>query len=213
MYLLLAIYGGLVSRWHGSGFDTFNPKIQNPLFKKLLKPLLLLINRSRKSIRNVFWALPFGLATYTVLSQSDITVLWLLLALSVLSFTSCLAGKGSGHGRIWNPYLPLDKSVEPEELEQNIVMEFISKKLSSYWYKVIALGVSGFLAVSGAALIIGTINPVYGLIIASGGVFGKIIGYLIGWKIPNIENGNEFGEIFTGVLSYLGLAIVLILSS
>jgi len=78
------------------------------------------------------------------------------------------------------------------------------------------LSVVGFAAVSGCAIVVGTINPLYGLVIAIGGMC-KFLAYGIGWGIypnytgkgiKNFNHSTEIGEFLTGVFAGLALGIV-----
>lgn len=185
MILLTSLVGALLSRWHGGGF-----------------PLL----KASKSVKNIIWAIPISAV---VVSSTLYEVNYLILTfMFILSLGLCIAGKATGHGRVWNPYLPLDLSKKPEELEKPLFWLFEKGILTSFWYKVAVLGLIGLASVSGPAILLLYFNPLYSLIIALGGLWGKPLSYLIGWKLTFIKNGNEVAEYLSGGIAYLGLGIV-----
>jgi hypothetical protein len=183
--LLISIVGAIISRFHGGGF----------------------ISGISKSLKNTLWATPFGVVTYLILLQNNVNI-QLAVGLSIMALTLCLVGKATGHGRVWNPYLPLNTEVKKERVEY--LISCLSKRIPDFWYKTLAMGLIGFAAVSGAAIVIGFVDPFLGTLIGLGGFIGKPLSYLIGWKLPFIEHGNEIGEYGTGLFAYfmLGLALV-----
>ena len=185
MIYLISLLGAVISRFHGGGF----------------------ISGVSKSLKNAIWAIPFGITTGVVLGQ-QVVPLATLIVLIVVSIILCIAGKALGHGRVWNPYLPLDTTVSPERVEHLIT--FLKGRIPDFWYKTIAMGLVGFAAVSGASIVISTVDPLLGILIGLGGFIGKPLSYLVGWKLPFVKHGNEIGEYGTGLFAYfmLGLALV-----
>lgn len=190
--VLAAACGAIISRWHGGGFKS-------------------VISYSNKTVKNIIWALPFGIASGIAL----FTVLpWYWAALGGLAaFGLCLAGKATGHGRVWNVFIPLKLTDEPEALEWPI--KWLIGRIPDTAYKMLAMGLIGFAAVSGAAIAFWYVNPLAGLFIAFGGFFGKVVGYMLGFARPDywddlpedLDEPNEIGESFTGWTAYLYLAL------
>lgn len=185
MIYLVSFLGAILSRFHGGGF----------------------ISGVSKSLKNTLWATPFGVVTYLILLQNDVNI-QLAIGLAIVSLILCLVGKATGHGRVWNPYLPLNTEVKKEKIEY--LISFLYNRIPDFWYKTLAIGLVGFAAVSGAAIIIGTVDPLLGTLIGLGGFIGKPLSYLVGWKLPFVKHGNEIGEYGTGLFAYfmLGLALV-----
>lgn len=184
--IIAGLIGSVLSRWHGGGF-----------FK------------SPKTIKNIVWSLPLGVASFIAL----VTVLpWYWATLGAwVAFGLCLAGKATGHGRVWHPWLKLDLTVKAERLE--FLVFWLHGKVSDFTYKNIALGLIGLAAVSGAVLAIGYVNIWAGLIAALGGALGKPIGYVVGFRLDE-ELGNELAEFVTGFFAYgfvtLGLLLAIL---
>lgn len=182
--IVMGIIGAVLSRWHGGW-----------LFK------------SPKTIKNIAWSLPLGIIAFFALL---IAFPWYWAALGgTLAFGLCLAGKATGHGRVWNPWLKLDLNVKPEALE--FLVFWLHGKVSDFWYKNIAMGLIGFAAVSGTALAIGYVNIWAGLIAAAGGALGKPVAYLIGFGRDK-ELGNELAEFITGFHAYSYATLGLLLA-
>lgn len=177
---VFGLYGAFVSRWHGGGFFS-----------------------APRGIKNTFWALPFGVVSYMALSIY-IPWYWSILG-GVIAFGLCFAGKSTGHGRVWNPYFPMNMADTPEKIE--FFTRWILNKVSDFWYKNICMAIIGFVAVSGAVFAVGWHDIWFAVIIAMGGGLGKSIGYLIGWK-QGIFEGNVAGELITGLCSFVTLGYV-----
>lgn len=188
LLLLTSFLGAILSRFHGGGY----------------------ISGVSKTLKNALWALPFSTVTYFYISNLGEPITTSVLS-AIVAFLLCLAGKATGHGRVWNPYLPLNTDVKQEKVEY--LISFLINRIPDFWYKCLAMGLIGFAAVSGAAISIGIFDPVMGLLIGLGGFLGKPPSYLIGWKQPLIKHGNEVGEYGTGLCAYfmLGLALERIL--
>lgn len=183
--------GGLISRFHGGGF----------------------VGGFNKSIKNIIWALPFGVIAYYC-TQS-----WLLC---LLCFTLCLAGKATGHGGGmdlgFNSKEP-NNGRKPEKLEYIIL--WAHPYLPRYVYDALLLAIVGFAAVSGLSLAL-LINgdAVNAAIIAVSGA-AKALAYMIGWVIypesegeghKDFNEATEIGEFLTGVFAYMGLGWLVVTS-
>ena len=188
LVVLMGIVGATISRWHGGGFKS-------------------VVKYSNKTVKNIVWAAPLGAMSLTAL----MTVWpWYWATLGALVATVfCVLGKATGHGRVWNPFVPLDLTEEPEKMEWPI--QWLQGRISDMSYKLIAMSLIGFAAVSGAAFAFGYVYPLAGVIVALGGILGKACGYLMGWELKRPLNSSpyedfdeptEFGELFTGLISY-----------
>lgn len=183
LVFIFGVLGALISRLHGGGFFKVN-----------------------RTVKNILWALPFGLCSFfAILPVTNYLVAGVI---ATISFGICLGGKATGHGRVWNPWLFLDLSVKAEAFEAPL--KFLIGKIPDFLYKTIALSLIGFGAVAGASFVIGYVNPIAGLIVASGGLIWKPIGYIIGFKIDK-EFGNEIAEYIAGAGAYWSLALGFIL--
>lgn len=150
-----------------------------------------------KTTRNLLWATPLSVVVFLC------TLNYYLFA---VSFVLCLVGKATGHGRVWNPYLPLELNKPPEKIE--LPFSWLQKYLRDFWYKSCMLSLLGFLTVSGAAICIWTVYPLYGFLIALSGLIGKPISYLIGWKLFG-KRGNEIGEYGSGLFVFFVVGLLL----
>lgn len=129
--LLFGLYGAFISRLHGGGWGIKLPKV----------------------LKNIIWAIPFGLCSiFAVLPHTSFFV---SVVIATIGFALCIAGKSTGHGRVWNPFTPINTLVEPEKLEY--VVFWLYGRISDFWYKIVAMGVIGFAAVSGAAIVVGCV--------------------------------------------------------
>jgi len=109
-----------------------------------------------KIVKNFAWALVFTIPIGIFCPA------WTLI------FSPLCLLKGTGHGRIWRPDLPLDLSKEPEKAEY--LLRWLYGRVSDYWYKVIAMALIGLAAVSGAVLAFAFTSPLAGLCVAIGGL-------------------------------------------
>lgn len=192
--ILFGLIGGVLSRWHGGGF----------------------IGGSPKTLKNILWALPFGLCSFFAVLPYTTNLVSILIGTTAIGL--CVAGKATGHGRVWNPFFPLDESKRPEKLEYVVLP--LRKFLPDFWYKFIAMALIGFAACSGAVFALGYVNVWSGCLVAIGGLL-KAVAYVFGRKFQFIfsDFGDEFdepteiGEFLTGFFAYtfLGLAVVQIL--
>ena len=190
--IISGLLGALISRWHGGGFQH-------------VKELLWLL-KLPKSYRNVVWALPFGIITFIVAFQQ--VNVWIASLMALIAFGISIAGKATGHGRVWNMYTPIEETTKPEEIERCVVLLWLKGRITDFWYKSIAMGLLGFWATGGASLLIFIFNPLVGIVLGIFAGLGKSIGYMIGWKlIPN--KGNEVGEYLAGFLPYTVLGYIL----
>lgn len=206
MIFLCALLGAFISRWHGGGFISGTPKV----------------------LKNIAWALPFGLCTaFTVLPY---TTTFVAILLGATAFILCLLGKATGHGLWFNfgkaikyivpealdfllvPFFGRDPRTEKDIVYYNAISRYGVEKL--WWRCFAGLAVVGFAAVSGAAIIIGFFNPLLSAFIALGGLL-KPVAYVIGrYSIPagyvenhNFDEPTEWGEFFTGFFAYAGLGV------
>lgn len=177
LILISGLIGGLISRWHGGGFFSA-PRI----------------------FKNIIWAAPFGLCSFFAILP--VTTHFAAGIIATISFGICIAGKATGHGRVWNPWLPLDLSVSREKLE----IPYLIGKIPDFAYKTLILSIIGFGAVAGASIVIGYIDIVAGVIVASGGLIFKPMGYIIGFRFFG-ATGNAFAEYFTGAGAFGLLAV------
>jgi len=176
------LFGALIGRWHGGGFFSA-PRI----------------------FKNIIWAAPFGLCSFFALLP--VTNYFVAGIIATISFGICIAGKATGHGRVWNPWLPLDLSVSREKLE----IPYLIGKIPDFAYKTLILSIIGFGAVAGASAVFGYIDIWLGLIVAAGGLIFKPMGYIIGFRLDK-RYGNEFAEYFAGAGAFglLGVSFKLI---
>jgi hypothetical protein len=189
----LAVYLGFASRLHGGGFWSNVPK----------------------PYRNAIWTAPFGVISFWV--SIPLGMAW-AVALGVISFALCFAGKATGHGN----FMDLGRTTHDSKDER---IEFLIKPLKDrlpiYWYDALGLSVVGLIAVSGGVIALGIQNPLSGLILAIGGM-SKAIAYMIGWIIlpdgaheddfwHETDEATEIGEVLSGVFAgiALGLAILI----
>lgn len=192
LILISGLIGGLISRWHGGGFNL----------------------KSSKTLKNIVWAAPFALCSvFPLLQYTNIFVAGLIEAMTLLL---CLSGKATGHGggmdlghSTKEPYA----GRKPEKLEYLIL--WLHGKISQYHYDAILLAIIGFAAVSGGVLVFGYLNIWAGFIIAVGGLL-KSFSYMIGWALsdddlevmPNdLREPTAVGEFLTGFFAYSSLAI------
>ena len=188
--ITFALYGGLISRLHG---------LQTSLLSK--------------SVMNVLWALPLAFWSAMIVAEYPHHEYWQVALSSFFAGAACTAGKATGHGRVWNPFSPLDLSKDPEQIEA--VTSWLIGRVSDFWYKTIAMALIGLAAVSGAAIVVSFYSPLGGAIIAVGGMM-KALAYIIGRKFsPNLgkhlDEPTEYGEVLTGIFAYtaMGLAVIL----
>lgn len=182
---ILAILGGLLSRWHGGGF-----------FK------------APRWLKNAAWATPpslLMLLAYVDAQKPVAGLLWLLPC-----FLLCLACKASGHGGAmdlgrWT------KPRKPEALE--FLVAPLHGRIREDIYDGILLAVIGLAAVSGFVLAMAFINPLAAFCAAVGGL-AKFHAYVIGWAaFPANVHGRATvtGEVLTGAFAYAGIAAGLVI--
>lgn len=194
LVIAAAFYGGILSRWHGGGFISGSPKV----------------------LKNALWAFPFAAVSFLALDHAGVDG-WPLYAAAAVSFALCLFGKATGHGGgmdlAHSPKEPGGTpSRNPEKLERLIL--WLHGKMPQYWYDFLLLVIIGLFSTSGAALALGYVNPLAGLIVAAGGAL-KAVAYAIGWKFDNMlgdfpkdfDEPTEIGEFLTGAFAFAGLAI------
>lgn len=147
-----------------------------------------------KVAKNIVWCIPAFI----------VALIYLPWYLSPLTFLCAL--KAIGHGRIWNPRLPLDLSKDPEAVER-WGFKILIGKMPDFWYKVLAMGVTGFAAVSGIFLSFLFVNPLAALFIALGGLAKGLNAIIFtGYKEDGeIYNSTEAREVLDGVAFGIGL--------
>ena len=116
-----------------------------------------IVGGTPKAIKNLAWCLPFAVCV------GIYCPFWTLV------FVPLCYLKTTGHGRVWIPTLPLDTTKDPEKAEY--LLKWLYGRVSDYWYKVIAMALIGFAAVSGAAIAFAFVSPLSALCIAVGGLF------------------------------------------
>lgn len=195
---ILALGGGVLSRWHGGGFVGGSPK--------LLKAFL--------------WSLPMAILAAGAWVYDDRG--WKAAAIvGVLVLLWSMVFKNTGHGGGMDLAHSLkepdgktpETSRDPEKLEYFIL--WLHGKMPQFWYDFLLLAIIGFFSTLGASIAFGMINPWAALPAILGGVVGKSMGYLIGWMIypdvsseqtdGNFDEATEIGEALTGVWAYCGL--------
>lgn len=178
---------GLISLWHGGT----GPK-------------------AAKVVKNLAWGVAIGGATWFLL-YSSLGHGWPIVTLSVTAGIISLAGKATGHGRGLGLHEPLKGM--PEVLET--LTARLIPHLPTYWYKVLILAVSGFLACGGAFLALLCVSPSQAIPIAIGGLL-KGPGYMFGqWLQDRGALGriysNQIGEFLAGFFAGIGLLFANIL--
>lgn len=151
------------------------------------------------------YALPYGLIC--------LPAGWWALA----GYGGAFGGKRTGHGRGISLKEKMKESAEPEKLEYLIL--WLEDKMSTYWYKVLVLAITG-LAVSLAAgvVVAVTMDLFWGVFLALSGL-SKAPAYMIGWEIypegsdadptdSELDEATEIGELLTGVFGFAACAIV-----
>ena len=193
------ILGAFLSRWHGGGFISGSPKI--------LKAFL--------------WSLPFAAASGAAFHMDGHS--WVVTGVvAILVLAGCMVFKNTGHGGgmdlAHNSKEP-GKGREPEKLEYLIL--WLHGKMPQYWYDALLLAIIGAASTLLPAIAIGIVNPLAGLVVLAGGLFGKPLGYMIGWalsdagivqKFPDdLDEGTAVGEALTGLFAYTALAIAILM--
>lgn len=191
--IIAAAAGAFMSRWHGGGFISGSPKI--------LKAFL--------------WSFPFAAAS--VLAHWGI-VWWALALVGVTVLAACMVFKNTGHGGgmdLAHSEKEPDAGREPEKLEYLIL--WLHGKMPQYWYDALLLCIIGTASTLLPAIVIGIVNPLAGVIVLAGGMFGKPVGYMIGHGLKDagllegmpydINHATAVGELLTGVFAYSCLAI------
>lgn len=184
---ILPIIGGLISRFHGGGF----------------------VGGFNKSIKNLLWAIPFGVIPYLAGTH---------LIVSTLSVLLCLIGKASGHGRGLGLNGPMKEGAKPEKIE--IIIRWLEPSLTTHAYKHLILACSGAFAVSGAVVAFSTLSLSAGIVVLFGGIL-KGLAYEIGYKIypqgtgrgiKHFNEATQIGELLAGFFAYGGLVIAYAIS-
>lgn len=173
--------------------------------------------QASKVVKNLAWVVTLGLCTFFAVSPN--TNFFVSILMSTTSGLLCLAGKATGHGRGLGLHEPLTGMPEVLETATRLAIPY----LPTYWYKVLVLSVSGFLAVGGAVLALLCVSPWAGLAVALSGLL-KGLGYMVGqwledrgaliriYRMFRIRiYSNQIGEFLAGFFSGLGLLLANIL--
>jgi hypothetical protein len=195
MIYTLPIILGITSLWHGGT----GPK-------------------AAKAVKNLAWGVCIGGATWFLLYGS-LGHGWLAITLSLMAGLISLAGKATGHGRGLGLHEPIKGN--PEVLE--VLISWAIQHIPTYWYKVIVLSISGFLACGGAFLALLCIQPWAAIPIAIGGLL-KGPGYMFGQWLEDRKAllriyktfktriySNQIGEFLAGFFAGLGLVFAYLL--
>lgn len=220
--LIIALYLGAVSRWHGGGF-----------FK------------APKMVKNLAWGFPFGAVTtyaFSIERWTSVNLVWSLserfgamnglfinamwafpIVMGVIVWIACALLKGTGHGG------GIDRSTSTEEPGAGRTMEkleyliywFGFKRWSRKTYDDAILFLTGLFAVLPAALAIGFVFWPAGVLTIIGGSL-KPKAYHIGYheheawrtdlEVGEVDEQTEIGEFLTGVFAglFLGLAAIVL---
>lgn len=111
---------------------------------------------AKKAVINSAWCVPFAV------------LIGIYCPLWTLVFVPLCLLKAMAYGRFFDVYDPFKEGATPEKIE--FVLKPILGVVSLPVYKCIGMAAVGFLAVSGAVLAFGVVNPLAGLIIAIGGL-------------------------------------------
>lgn len=210
--LSFIMYGAMASRQHGT----------------------VMVNRV---IRNTTWVVPLIAVMALVLSHHGVLIMdeclvpaWVQQAGMGLALGAlCWVGKTTGHGLYMNlgtyyRYAGSEKvdfllkpffGVDIRTLDRTKNMMPFDIQAEQPYKKVLlrcvaGLAVVGFLAVSGVVIAFGYIEPLAALPVAICGAM-KGAAYMIGWQIADDEwaepSPTNYGEFFTGLFAYAGIAI------
>ncbi len=155
------------------------------------------IPHDSKTIKNLVWCVPALIVSLVYLP------LW------CSAFIPLCALKATGHGRVWNPRVPLDFSKEPEAVERYGLKHLIGK-MPDFWYKALCMSAVGLAAASGAVLAFLCVNPLAALCVALGGAAKGLNAIIFTGKD---YNSTEAREVSDGVAFGTGLvAAVLVIT-
>lgn len=176
---LLALVGGILSRWHGSSCPV------------------------PKAYRNIAWAIP--LTVLVMLEYIDRQSGWFIVA-GLVCFGLCIAGKATGHGGgmdmgRWT------KPRDPEFLE--FLIAPLHGRIPEHIYDGILLSLTGLASVSGYVLTMSLINPLAAIYGAVGGLAKSLayqIGWAV---FPANKGGSAtiVGEFLSGAFAFAGIAV------
>lgn len=161
-----------------------------------------------RTIKNLLWALPFGILSFCIIAPHFMMV-WAAL-LAFYCFGLCLAGISTGHGRGISITDPV--TGDPEQIEFLIL--WTRKFLNDYWYQVLLMSVCGAASVSGlylAFLMAGNFTSA-AIVFAGGAAQG--LAYIIGFKIKTVglkclDEPTAIGEFLSGLFVGSALAVVI----
>lgn len=152
-----------------------------------------------KAVKNIAWCVPALIVAIVYLP------LWTVI------FIPLCALKGIGHGRIWNPRVPLDLSKEPEAVERWGMVQLYGR-MPDFWYKVLCMSATGLAAASGAVMAFLFVDPLAALFVAIGGAFKGINAIIFTGHKEDGEmyNETEAREVADGVAFGTGLLAAII---
>lgn len=143
-----------------------------------------------KVLNNVLWSLPFAFFAFLLEPSGNALIVFVLGLL-----------KSMGHGRGFRMKEPFDPNSSPELVEKLIPDSWPVQR-----QKLWIMGLTGAAAVSGAAVVLFTLNPIAGFVMLA---FGALKGYiyLLCESIFD-EAPTEKAELLTGFVSYFGFALL-----
>lgn len=185
--LLLSLLGGILSRWHGSGW--YGSKVS----------------------KSILWALLPSMAAFNFVLESTQSLKIALIAQGI-AFPLCALGIATGNSRFRD--LGMFRGSN-RRVKLEFIIKWLDGRIPEYWYDVMGLSVIGFAAVSGFVLTVVWGDPVAAGIVAVGGLL-KPVGYCVGlamakrgWVFTD-RNFNVLGEFVAGALAYgaMGWAVM-----
>lgn len=190
------VLGAFISRWHGGGY-----------FK------------TAKILKNMAWGAQLGVPTGLIYYLSELP---LSLSVSVGLAVTILCGalKGTGHGG------GIDLGTNPKEPGEGRTVERLEyiilplhDKINRRLYDTLLLSITGIAAVLPAAIALGHIDILVGIIVFVMGAL-KGLAYYIGWVAYDFkyrdgpkehQSPTKIGELLTGAFMGLSIGIALVL--
>lgn len=169
-----------------------------------------------------FKELPYHLNEYLYAGPYAIlcVIAGLGFPLVILAYAFAVIGKSTGHGGGMDlghsPKEP-GQGREPEKLEYAIL--WLHGKIPQYWYDALLLGLTGLLVTVPTGMVIASVNPMAGILIALSGLT-KPLSYIIGWKIypsgsgdgpKELDEATAIGEFLTGFFGWSAVILTTIL--
>jgi len=188
MWLILILLGGWISRMSGGGW----PKL----------PF---------GTDQIFYAMPYGAITFLALLSTSGGLFssypWHIWYLSLIAFICAVIGKRQAN----REYMDLGtwKGVLRKPHRYTAFLGWLKGRIPEYVYDWIGLFFVGLAVALVPSVIIAYVNPLAGLVLASGGAC-KAAAYQIGWKQSKFKP-TELGEFLTGVFGYAGIILCYIL--